>query len=301
MNKLQFPNRVTIELTNRCNISCTFCHRNDFDMKLGNMTDELYKKIINEMAENLPVAMVPFFRGESLLHPHFIEYIQYAKEKGIGPIQFTSNGLLFNKDMAKKLIEAGVDFASFSLDTIDEKLYSVSRRHGNLKKSMENVEAFAVMCKEYREKGIKTPTIQVSTVDIDEYRNEQKEFIEYWKKYADVVRVYEEHDNNGRFRNKEVSDRLQAVGARKPCRKLYTDMVIYWDGNISLCCYDWNETHSFGNVNNMTMKEIWNSDEMNALRKMHETDTITDDYICKECEHWKADYVDQKFLGKVYM
>lgn len=301
MNKSQFPNRVTIELTNRCNISCTFCHRNDFDMKLGNMTDELYKKIIDEMAENLPVAMVPFFRGESLLHPHFIEYIQYAKEKGIGPIQFTSNGLLFNKDMAQKLIEAGVDFASFSLDTIDEKLYSASRRHGNLKKSMENVEAFAVMCKEYREKGIKTPTIQVSTVDIDEYRSEQKEFIEYWKKYADVVRVYEEHDNNGRFRNKEVSARLQAVGARKPCRKLYTDMVIYWDGNISLCCYDWNETHSFGNVNNMTMKEIWNSDEMNALRKMHETDTITDDYICKECEHWKADYIDQKFLGKAYM
>lgn len=301
MNTLEFPSRVTIELTNRCNVSCTFCHRNDFKMTLGNMSFELYKRIIDEMAKHKPIAMVPFFRGESLLHPQFFEFISYAKERGIGPIQFTSNGLLCEEAVAHKIIETGIDFVSFSLDTLDENAYMASRRYGNLQKSMDNVKRFCDICKEYRKQGIKTPTVQVSTVDIAAYKDQQELFIEYWKKYADIVRVYEEHDNNGRFRNEEVSKRLQKVGKRKPCRKLYTDMVIYWDGSISLCCYDWNETHNFGNVNSMTLEEIWNSREMYMLREMHERDCLTSDYICKECEHWKADYIDQKFLGKAYM
>ena len=47
MNRLDFPNRVTIELTNRCNVSCTFCHRQVVQMELGDMSYELYNKIID--------------------------------------------------------------------------------------------------------------------------------------------------------------------------------------------------------------------------------------------------------------
>lgn len=299
MDKLVFPNRVTIELTNRCNVACTFCHRQVIDMPIGDMSEELYKKIIDEMAEHTPIKMVPFFRGESIMHPQFIEFMRYAKEKGIGPIQLFSNGLAFDKEIAEAVIEAGVDFVSFSLDTLNSEIYKNSRVLGNLDISMEHVRQFGTLCKEYREKGIAVPQVQVSTVDLDIYKAEQQAFVDYWKQYVDIVRIYEEHDENGGFVKKEVSDRLRYISERKPCHKLYNDMIIYWDGRIALCNYDWDEKHAIGDVNQQSLAEIWNSDEFNKIRHMHETDTISEDYICNKCEHWKAGYLENQYLGKM--
>lgn len=113
MKKLEFPDRITVELTNRCNVSCTFCPRQSVDMKIGYMSMELYKKIVDEAAKHLPVKLVVFFRGESLLHPQFIECVEYAKKRGIGPIQYATNAFEMTKDMADKLLETGIDFISF--------------------------------------------------------------------------------------------------------------------------------------------------------------------------------------------
>ncbi len=298
MDRASFPQRIAVELTNKCNLACTFCHRVEIDMKLGNMSTDLYKKIIDEMSERTPVAMVPFFRGESLLHPKFIDFIRYAKEKGIAPIQMTSNGFLLDEKMSYEIIESGIDFISFSMDTLDEEKYNTSRVHGDLKRSMNNVIRFTEICEEYKKKGEKVPEIQVSSVDTDDYRDGQEEFISFWREHADFVRIYEEHDIDGRFRNREHIKEADTIIKRLPCRRLYTDMVINWDGSISLCCYDWAETHNLGNVQNDSIMKIWNADEMQKLRKMHENNCITSDYLCYQCEYWKADYLDEKVLGK---
>lgn len=299
IKKLEFPDRVTIELTNRCNVSCTFCHRQEIDMELGDMPMDLYKKIIDEMAEHLPIKLVPFFRGESLLHPNFIECIQYAKDRGIGPLQMASNALILNEEMAEKIIEAGLDFISFSLDTIDETIYRQTRIKGNLNISMRNVKNFALKCKEYKKKGKKVPSIQVSSVDMKEYRDRKEEFIAYWKKYADFVRVYYEHDERGKFVNSEVHRSLLEIGERRPCKKVYTDIIIYWNGKIALCNYDWDERKQIGDLYTQSIEEIWSSKEYEDIRKMHESNLYEDWILCKECEHWRAGYID-KGLGETY-
>ena len=175
MKRLSFPDRVTIELTNRCNVSCTFCHRNCFKMQLGDMSERLYKKIIDEMSEHTPIKMVPFFRGESILHPQFVEFMHYAKSRNIGPIQLFSNGLAFDSDIAREVIDAGVDFVSFSLDTLDYKVYKETRLMGDLEISMKNVEYFGMLCQKERKKGNKVPQVQVSSVDLEIYKAKQKE------------------------------------------------------------------------------------------------------------------------------
>ncbi len=298
MSKLLFPKRVTIELTNRCNLACVFCHRTEVDMSLGNMSEVLYKKIIDEMAEHTPVAMVPFFRGESLLHPQFGQFMKYAKSKGIGPIQMTTNAFLLDEEKSRDVIESGIDFISFSLDTLDEEMYNSARINGNLRKSMDNVIRFTKLCEEYSRKGMSTPEVQISTVDTDDYRNGQEEFVDFWKKYSDYVRVYEEHDLYGRFRNRQISSVADSIKERRPCRKIYTDLVINWDGTISLCCYDWTEKNDLGDLNKDSIEAVWNSMIFQNLRRMHEEDAVTPDYLCFRCEYWKADYMDSGILGK---
>lgn len=299
MEKLNFPNRITVELTNDCNVSCTFCNRQKIAMDIGYMEEKLFYKIIDEMAEHLPIKMVPFFRGEPLMHPKIIEFIRYAKSKGIGPIQLASNALLLDEDMQDALSEIGVDYISFSLDTIDPQIYQCSRLMGDLNISSRNVESMGLKCRERKKKGLPVPTLQVSTINIEEYIPEQKAFIKRWLPYVDVVRVYEQHDEKGQLVNPEIRAKLDLLHERKPCRKVFTDMIIYWDGRLALCNYDWDEHRDIGNINTMTLQEAWNSEEYEEIRAMHKCGHF-DDGICAGCHHWKIDYTEGGFIGTSY-
>ncbi|MDE6936674.1 MAG: radical SAM protein [Lachnospiraceae bacterium] len=299
MEKLNFPNRVTVELTNDCNVSCVFCNRQKISMDIGYIEDKLFYKIIDEMARHLPVKLVPFFRGEPLMHPQLIPFLQYAKQKGVGPIQMASNALLLDDQMQDRLIEAGIDYLSFSLDTVDPKVYERSRMFGNLEISSNHVKSMGLKCKERKKKGLSAPTIQVSTINIEEYLPKQKEFIEEWLPYVDVVRVYEQHDEKGRLVDPQIRKSLDVFEERKPCRKVFTDMIIYWDGRMALCNYDWNEQRKIGNANTMTLQEAWDSEEYENVRKMHLCNQF-DRGICADCHHWKIDYTENGFIGTSY-
>ena len=63
----------------------------------------------------------------------------------------------------------------------------------------------------------------------------------------------------GRFVSDEVRRRMDIFDNRMPCRKVFTDMIIYWDGKLALCNYDWDEQRNIGNVNEMSLQEAWNS------------------------------------------
>lgn len=299
MEKLEFPNRVTVELTNDCNVSCTFCNRQKIKMNIGYMEEKLFYKIIDEMALHKPIKLVPFFRGEPLMHPKIIEFIKYAKKHGVGPIQIASNALLLDEKMQDELIETGLDYISFSLDTLDVDIYACSRQLGDLSVSMENVEMFCSKCKKRRDKGFSAPTVQVSTINYKDYIPGQKDFINHWVKYADIVRVYEQHDEHGKLVDPVVREQIDIFTDRRPCRKVFTDMVIYWDGRLALCNYDWEEKRELGNLNAMTIMEAWNSKEYMQIRKKHNCNFFEEE-ICNECHHWKIDYTEKGYIGTSY-
>lgn len=299
MKKLEFPDRITVELTNQCNVSCSFCPRQKTQMEVGYMDMALYKKIIDEVTLHLPVKAVLFFRGESLLHPQFDECLRYAKEKGIGPVQFASNGLALDEEAARKMLDAGIDFISFSLDTLSPEVYKATRKYGDLTVSMENVIRLGEMCKERKSRGLSVPILQVSTIEIEDYKQHQQEFIDFWKKHVDIVRVYYEHDEKGKFKDAGTIAKLPVIEERRPCRKVFTDMLIYWDGSLALCNYDWNGGLGL-NVNEMSLYEAWHSEPYESIRRMQQEGGFKEGLICTECEHWRIDYMPEGFLGKMY-
>src|SRR4030042_6815082 len=88
------PIRLWIEPTSFCNLKCVMCPNKDLDKKdKGYMTFGLFRKIVDEAKDFIHEANLTH-RGESLLHPEFIEMVRYASDAGIGPRLHTTGPLL---------------------------------------------------------------------------------------------------------------------------------------------------------------------------------------------------------------
>ncbi|MCK4846040.1 MAG: SPASM domain-containing protein [Deltaproteobacteria bacterium] len=298
MPNLAFPERLTIELTNDCNLVCTMCPRMEMSKNLGYMDVELYKKIIDEASRytaQTPITLVPFFRGESLMHPNFFEMIELAKRAGLKPIQLTTNAMLLTEELSNKLIRAEIDFISFSVDVLGEEAYKRVRLGGDYKLVMSNIDKFLEMRVAL---GSKLPEVQVSTVETEENTESLSEFIDYWQEKVDRVRVYPEHSTDGSF-GSLTGYELPIFDKRLPCRKVFTDMVVYWNGDVAVCNHDWGRKEFIGNVKDNTLAEIWTGDKYKEIRTRHMAGTLDDDPTCAHCDHWKMYYTDEGRIGKL--
>lgn len=292
-----FPQRITLELTNRCNIACTFCPRHEMGDFLGTMDTKLACRLIDEMAEHLPITLVPFFRGESLLHPDWTAIISYAQKKGIGPIQFATNGTLLDDNNARRLLDCGIDYISFSLDTHNPILYESSRRGASFQKVQENILHFLGL----HEATNSTITVQISAVETDIHKAGMDDFVAYWQPKVDRVRVYAEHSADGKPGS--MQEHIDLVNFRQPCKKVEEDMMILWNGDIAICNHDWQRQKKhdvFANVATGNIAEAWNCAAYQALRSAHQAARLEGFHPCQDCEQWKAFYLPEHLIGRLY-
>lgn len=292
-----FPERITLELTNSCNLRCVFCPRRVMAKHQGFLDTEFALRLIDEMADHKPVSVVPFFRGEPLLHPAWVEILASLKEKGLGPLQLTTNATLMDENAARKLVELEVDFVSFSMDTLDQGRYEAARRGANYQQVVANIMALIAMKKKM---GSRYPEVQISAIDIPDYRQGMDDFVEFWRPQVDRVRIYIEHSQDGHPGS--IAEPLPDFESRLPCRKVFTDMVLLWDGEVALCNHDWTREKGqrIGTVAESSIAEVWQSARYQEIRDLHRDGIMDDEPLCKHCDHWKMYYLPDGYLGRLY-
>lgn len=291
-----FPSRVILEFTNNCNLSCCMCPRRYMNSRKGYLSQRLFKKIIDEIASHPKVSLIPFFRGESLLHPEFIGMLKYIKSKGIAPVQLATNGLLLDDKLSDAILGLNIDFISFSLDGLNAEIYNKVRRGGDYNLVINNIESFL---KKKADQKRSLPNIQISIVETEKTKKSIKAFVAKWRRKVNRIRVYPEHSKGGEFgslKNKKNG----LIIHRKPCIKLITGMAIYWDGNVAICNHDWNRKEFIGSLKKNLIAEIWNSKKYLKLRKMHFENAVGADTICGKCDCWKAYYLPKGVIGEIY-
>jgi radical SAM protein with 4Fe4S-binding SPASM domain len=297
-------------------------------MEQGDMDMGLYRRIIAEAAGYGPVGLVLFFRGESLLHPGLLDMVGLAREQGLRPVQLASNGLALTAPVAEALAGGGLDFISFSLDCLDPEIYHQNRTGGDLELAVDNALRFISLVDRRRAKGLPTPEVQVSSVDVAAYRGRMEEFISFWRTRVDRVRVYVEHSADGRpgslaqglfaapngamLRRKAVwpgpvvREQISAAAdhnqplRRQPCLKLYNDMVVYFNGQAALCNHDWRNEMNLGDLNHQSVREVWLSAAYEELRRADRAGEPAPGSACLHCDHWRMYYEEDGFLGRLY-
>lgn len=264
------------------------------------MSFDLFKKIIDEVAEHPETTLIPFFRGESMLHNRFVDMLAYAREKGVKNIQLTTNATKMKPEIARAIIDYEVDFVSFSVDTVDPDDYAKVRAGGVLEETLKNIEYF---CEYKKQVGQSKTEVQVSVVRSAETAAGVERFIAYWKPKVDRVRVFEQHTGDGNFGSVEAAREKYHFEERMPCLKLFDEISIYWNGQAALCCHDWDRTDEIGDISKNSIAEVWRNQVYRQMRKNHISHPDKLEKLCKNCDQWQAYYLPQGVgaIGELYL
>ncbi len=276
-----FPLHLDIELTSQCNLRCKMCWQNGHlvEEKQGMMTDKLFKRVIAEGLANGMSAIKLQSRGESALHPRIAKLARHAKEAGVKDIQLTTNGTLFVKrDRFEDLIASGLDVLVFSIDKAHDE--SAREIYGDDAPDVPAIvhEAIAIR----RALGRDRPIIRIQTHTAPGETKEAK-LAEIRAEFpdADEYRVnylwnpdYEQDAIEGLSRNYELM----------ACAYLWTRLLVFWNGDVTLCCKDYNGKLVLGNANKTPLKDIWLGARMMELRRLHVDGLRRTVPICNHCE-----------------
>jgi MoaA/NifB/PqqE/SkfB family radical SAM enzyme len=275
MNDLTvFPKSIIIEPTVNCNRKCPFCPRTNYDGdKHGFIDMSLFTRLMDEIGEYRGRMVHLFRRGESLLHPKIIEMFAYARPRA-DELHLTTNATLLSPKVTDALVDL-LDFISFSID-IPEK-YRINR-DGDYDKTIRNIEYFLSKAK--------TVEVQMSMVKTDHTDEEVEQFYTRWSSQVERIRVYDLHSADGHYGSLPY-DR----GKRVPCMKPFSEILIYYDGLTGRCNHDW-DGEPLGDVSNSSIREVWDSEPYENLRRQHLTLELGDE-TCKHCDSWYPDLEEQ--------
>lgn len=116
------PDSATVKLNTRCNSQCRYCYvwrRRDAKEGLPAST---YSALFSEMSR-LGISRINLTGGEPLLHPGVEAIVEQADRCGLQAGLIT-NGLLLSPERLNRLVEAGMESISVSLDTLDPEVYA---------------------------------------------------------------------------------------------------------------------------------------------------------------------------------
>src|SRR5216684_758449 len=142
------PNRLYIECTAACNISCTqACCAPETGItrtrQAGMLDFDLFRRVIDEAGPSL--VRIDFFNyGEAFLHKRAVEMCEYIKAHFPHIYLYTStNGLALTEERARRLVHSGIDEVTFSIDGATPESYVKYRQRGRFEVAITNLGAMA--------------------------------------------------------------------------------------------------------------------------------------------------------------
>ncbi|NCC23901.1 MAG: heme b synthase [Deltaproteobacteria bacterium] len=106
---------VAWEITRSCNLACKHCRAEAHEEPYPDELDTNEAKALIDTFPETGSPIIIFTGGEPLLRPDIFELVGYATSKGLRCVM-APNGTLVNPENARKMISAGVQRCSISLD-----------------------------------------------------------------------------------------------------------------------------------------------------------------------------------------
>lgn len=274
------PPILQIEPTNYCNLKCICCPTSRMKRKKGIMDLVLFQKIINDASEIGVNRINLFLHGESMMHPKIVDMIRYIKLKGLG-ITMITNGMLLNRKKIEAILHSGVnssDYFIFSILGNSKEIHEKVMKGVKHEKVISNLLYFLELRKKHKVNG---PIIEIVFYRMPENEHEINEFIQKWQGIADHLHPI--FDTSKQFSEYKIGDNSIPIRI-KTCKPLWERMTIFWNGDVTRCNADVDGDYVFDNLKEKSIKEIWNSNELLSIKKMHKESKFRELNLCSNCD-----------------
>ncbi len=267
--------KIYIEITNRCNLNCSFCKNTTREKK--DMTIEEFQKVLEQVKEYTNYIYL-HVKGEPLLHPKVIEFIHLAETYHL-KVNLTTNGTLFQK-YAEELGKCN------NLNKINFSLHSENKKENYLEEIFENVKALSEKTTViYRLWTLKNNELDKKSTDIVDkiksYYLLSTQTVDKIKKEKNIKissTIYVDKENG--FEWPEITNH-KSCGY---CHALKTQIAILVDGTVVPCCLDGEGQISLGNILKEPLEEIIQKERTQKLQKSFQ-DRKPIEPLCQSCTY----------------
>lgn len=260
--------KVYIEITNKCNLSCTFCSKTKRKLKEMNLAE--FEKTIKEV-KKVTKYIYLHIKGEPLIHSEISKIVKICKDNELY-VNLTTNGTLINK--YKSLFEDEENFRQVNIslhayndkekirnlvDTINEirmqnkKTYFVFRYWTLKEKDQNYLNIIEILKEKYNFENLGLN----SKLDENLYLNKDFEF------------VWPSLDNN-------------IYETRGNCLGLKSHIGILSDGTVVPCCLDCEGVINLGNIFSEDILQILNSDKSKKIKNGFKNNQKVEE-LCRHC------------------
>lgn len=310
---LDTPFVVLVDPASSCNFQCSFCptgHRDliaDSGRAQGVLHWDLFTKIVDDLAAfDRPLKVLRLHKdGEPFLNKRLADMIAYAKKSGyVESVDTTTNGSLLTPARLSEVLAAGLNRINISVNGMTRDQY----------RQVTGVELdFAAFSETvrwlYANKGSCEVVLKIPG---DFLTGPQKEeFLATFGDHCDrifidnLVPSWPEFDFEAHTGIKATASVFQQpINPADTCPYIFYSMAVNSDGLVSACCVDWGRKLVAGDVKTQSLKDIWHSEALNALRRQHLEGRRTENSVCRDCgylSHCIPDNIDayrQQILPK---
>lgn len=254
------PTHLDLETTARCQLKCPGCPSMKLDFDKGDMNTELAEKALSEFSIKGGQSVKFNWRGEPTLYPGLPKLVKLAKDYyGLTDLMLNTNGVSLTPELGEKLINNGITMVAFSIDSVEHERYAKLRPGANLDKVIANLRAFLKHADD-----VEHLAVRVQRIHYPDETMTHEEFVDFFvHEFPRVNYVASNH-----YKEKDLAGDVQR--SSNPCAQLWQRLVVTYDGWVGPCC-EFNRfgEHRFGRFPDASLSRIWNSLELNELRRLH--------------------------------
>ena len=265
--------RVYVEITNICNMHCSFCHGHS--RALRQMTESEYAHILKQLAGKTQY-IYHHLMGEPLVHPLLPRFIQMARQAGFHPM-ITTNGTLLDR-LGDTLLTQDLHKINISLHSFEQDRQDAHKQY------IQKVAAFA---RKANQAGILV-SLRLWNNGCDDGRNTtaltvlKENLPGQWTKntrgYRIRDRLFLEWGDRFTWPDQAAPDGGDCLF----CHGLKDHFGILCDGTVVPCCLDSDGVIALGNVFNENLSDILASPRAKAMVEGFRQRKATED-LCRRC------------------
>lgn len=272
---------LIIETTNLCNAKCIMCPHPIMKRKKEIMNDITFNKIIERLREEMitPVVIILNGFGDPLTDNKIFERVKKLKKYfSHSAVKFYTNLGFADEKCIKNILNCGLDEINISFNGATKQSYEKTMGI-SYKKTLANLEK---LISERNKTGGKL-LIRISMATVRTNNNEEKVFINKWKKRVDSVSVNRVHTYGGAVMDVSGEKTINFNKETFPCKYLWNTIVIGVNGDFFLCCLDYEGKYNFGNIREDRILDAFYSKAFEEIRVKHLKREIKDIPICYKC------------------